>query len=164
MRILALSATLPNIKEFIGWLKKVHPFPIKEIIEEHRPVPLHFFFHCDDEVFTSFSELKQSKLLRKSLRQPSYTEKYFFSKPNRLKTLLKDVSDRGAYPCVYFSFSRRRCEELAQEVGYFDFLNTQEKERITKLFDELLFKFNISSSPHISFLAPLIKKGIAHAL
>jgi len=162
MRILALSATIPNIKEFIGWLKKVHPFPVKAIIEEHRPVPLHFFFQCDNEIFTSFPELKKSKLLRKSLKQPSYTENYFFSKPNRLKNLLKDINDRKATPCVYFSFSRRRCEVLAQEIGYFDFLNKEEKEQITKLFDELLYKFNISSSPHISFLAPLIKKGIAY--
>ena len=162
MRILALSATIPNIKEFIGWLKKVHPFPVKAVIEEHRPVPLHFFFQCDNEIFTSFPELKKSKLLRKSLKQPSYTENYFFSKPNRLKNLLKSINDRRATPCVYFSFSRRRCEILAQEVGYFDFLNKSEKDQITKLFDELLYKFNISSSPHISFLAPLIKKGIAY--
>ena len=44
MKLLALSATLPNINELIDWLKQVHSFPIKTVIENHRPVPLHFFF------------------------------------------------------------------------------------------------------------------------
>ncbi|MCK4520117.1 MAG: hypothetical protein KAT96_03040, partial [Candidatus Omnitrophica bacterium] len=56
----------------------------------------------------------------------------------------------------------KKCEELAQETGQFDFLNSDEKDRIIKIFDELLDKFNISSSAHINFLAPLIKKGIAY--
>ncbi|MCF7870208.1 MAG: DEAD/DEAH box helicase, partial [Candidatus Omnitrophica bacterium] len=32
MKMLALSATIPNSKEFSGWLKKVHKHPIKVII------------------------------------------------------------------------------------------------------------------------------------
>jgi len=162
MRILALSATIPNINEFVGWLKEVHSFPIRAVIEDKRPVPLHFFFQCDNEVFTDFGELRKSRLLPKNLKKPSYHEKYVFSKPNRLKTLLKDISSKTAYPCIYFSFSRRRCEELAQEVGYFDFLSPAEKNKISGCFDNLLKKFNLSGSPHINFLNPLIKKGIAY--
>ena len=29
MRILALSATIPNIDQFVGWLRKIHSFPLK---------------------------------------------------------------------------------------------------------------------------------------
>ncbi len=34
MKMLALSATIPNLKEFTAWLKMVHKFPLKEVIEE----------------------------------------------------------------------------------------------------------------------------------
>ncbi len=162
MKMLGLSATIPNIDQFIGWLRKIHAFPIKAIVEKVRPVPLHFFFQCNNETFYNFSELTQSSHMTKNLKNPSYQEKYTFSNPNRLKSLLKSIGDLGGYPCVYFSFSRRKCEELAQETGQFDFLNKDEKDRIMKMFDELLDKFNISSSPHINLLAPLIKKGIAY--
>jgi len=143
-------------------LRKIHSFPLKIIVENTRPVPLHFFFQSNNEIFYDFSKLKESDLLRKILNRPTYQEKYVFSKPNKTKSLLKDISSFNGYPCVYFSFSRRRCEELAQETGQFDFLNSDEKNRITKMFDGLLDKFNISSSPHINFLGPLIKRGIAY--
>jgi len=162
MKILALSATIPNIEEFIGWLKEVHKFPVKVITEKIRPVPLHFFFQCNNEIFDSYSKLKEFNLLRKNLKKPSYQEKYSFSNPNRTKALLKNISNNKVYPCVYFSFSRRRCEELAQEVSYFNFLSPEESNKISKLFDELLEKFNISSSSHINFITPIIKKGIAY--
>ena len=162
MRILALSATIPNIDQFVGWLRKIHSFPLKSIIEGVRPVPLHFFFQSNNEIFYDFLKLKQSNLLRKALKRPTYQEKYTFSKPNKTKSLLKGISDLKGYPCVYFSFSRRRCEELAHETGQFDFLSSTEKNRITEIFENLLNKFNISSSPHVNFLSPLIKRGIAY--
>ncbi len=162
MKMLALSATIPNIKEFTSWLNKVHPHPLKAVIEEKRPVPLHFFFQCNNEIFYNFDGLKKSPHLRKNLKNPSYQERYVFSKPNRIKTVVTAVIQKKAQPCIYFSFSRRRCEELAQEVGYFNFLNPEEKNKIAELFDRLVEKFNISSSPHINFLIPLIKKGIAY--
>ena len=162
MKILALSATIPNIDQFAGWLRKIHSFSLKIIVENTRPVPLHFFFQSNNEIFYDFSKLKDSELLRKTLKRPTYQEKYIFSKPNKTKTLLKSINDLKGYPCVYFSFSRRRCEELAQETGQFDFLDSDEKNRITEMFDGLLDKFNISSSSHINFLGPLIKRGIAY--
>jgi superfamily II RNA helicase len=162
MKILALSATIPNIKEFVGWMSQVHSFPIKTIIENTRPVPLHFFFQCDNRIFPDFTALKKSGILYKSLKRTSYQETYSFSKPNRIKALLNNINENRAFPCIYFSFSRRKCEDWAQEVGQFNFLSPSEKERITKSFDRLIEKFNISPSPPINFLGPLIKKGIAY--
>lgn len=162
MKILALSATIPNIDQFVGWLRKIHAFALKAIVESVRPVPLHFFFQTNNQIFCDFSQLKNSQLLKMSLKNPSYQEKYLFSKPNTAKSLLKGINNLAGFPCVYFSFSRRRCEDLAQETGQFDFLNSDEKKRITEVFDDLLDKFNISSSPHINFLTPLIKRGIAY--
>ncbi len=162
MKILALSATIPNIDQFVGWLRKIHSFPLKSIVEGVRPVPLHFFFQSNNEIFYDFSKLKESNLLRRTLERPTYQEKYILSKPNKTKNLLKGINNLNGYPCVYFSFSRRRCEELAQETGQFDFLNSDEKKRITEMFDGLLDKFNITSSAHINFLGPLIKRGIAY--
>lgn len=162
MKMLALSATIPNLQQFAGWIKKIHPHPLETVIETNRPVPLHFFFQCNNEIFYDFASLKKSPHLHKNLKNPSYQERYVFSKPNRIKTLITALQQKKAQPCVYFSFSRRRCEQLAQEIGYFDFLSPNEKTEIMKRFDQLVEKFNISASPHINFLIPLIKKGIAY--
>lgn len=162
MHLLALSATIPNYKEFVGWLAKVHSFAVKAIVEDYRPVPLRFFFQCDNRLFTDFKELKKSGLLYENLKKPSRKERYWQTKPNNIKTLLNYLRNINAYPCVYFSFSRRRCEELAQEIGSFNFLSFAERKQITALFEELIQKFDIAASPHLNFLAPLIQHGIAY--
>ena len=162
MKILALSATIPNIDQFVGWLRKIHSFPLKSIIESVRPVPLHFCFQSNNEIFYNLKELKSTNLLRKTLAKTSYQEKYTFSKPNKTKSLLKSIDNFNGYPCIYFSFSRKKCEDLAQEAGQFNFLNKDEKIKITTIFNDLLDKFNIFSSPHVDFLEPLIKRGIAY--
>ncbi|MDD5583850.1 MAG: DEAD/DEAH box helicase, partial [Candidatus Omnitrophica bacterium] len=161
MKMLALSATIPNIEQFVDWLQKVHAFPLKAVIEKNRPVPLHFLFQCNNEFFNTFADLKKSGYLRRDSRQGANPEVYTHMKHNRMNTLIDYVKKRSTYPCLYFSFSRRRCEELAQEVSFSDFLTPEEKERMTKLFHQLVAKFNLASS-HVEFLLPLIKRGIAY--
>ena len=109
MKMLALSATIPNIDEFITWLKQVHTPPIKSIIEETRPVPLHFFFQCHNEFFQNFKELKKSGFLKSHLKRvPSrFRDSQMHLKPNRLNTLVHHLKNMGGYPCIYFAFSRR---------------------------------------------------------
>jgi superfamily II RNA helicase len=166
MKMLALSATIPNIGEFVHWLKEVHRFPIKVITEKTRPVPLHFFFQCNNQIFSHFKDLKNSRLIKKQLtktktHKDKYKEHYIPTKPNRMHTIIEYLKGKKGLPCLYFSFSRRRCEELAQEVSHYNFLTPEEKQRIIQLFDKLVEKFNITSS-HLNFLFPLIKNGIAY--
>ncbi|MBU1121514.1 MAG: DEAD/DEAH box helicase [Candidatus Omnitrophota bacterium] len=161
MRMLALSATIPNIDEFVSWLSSVHKFPIKSIIEKTRPVPLHFFFQCNNEIFSDFKRLQTSGLIKKDLKTFSHKKEYAPIKSNRMDTIIEFLNKKNGHPCLYFSFSRRRCEELAGEVSHHTFLTPQEQEKITGIFNSLIDKFNITSG-HLSFLYPLIKKGIAY--
>lgn len=154
MRILALSATIPNIEEFVDWIASIHSHPVKAVIEKKRPVPLHFYFQCNNQIFSSFKKLKNSPIFKKLNGYPI--------RRNKLFTLINYLRNQDALPCIYFSFSRRRCEDLAQEAVSFDFLNKKEKKEISAVFSQLIEKFNISSSPHLNYLYPLIKKGIAY--
>ena len=162
MKMLALSATIPNIDQFVEWFKKVHKFPLMAVKETVRPVPLHFFFQCNNEFFPSLNVLKESHHLKERIDDRNAHHQYLQVKANRMNTLIEYLRKNNALSCLYFSFSRRRCEDLAQEVAYFNFLNSEEQAKMTKLFNELVEKFDISSSPHVSFLYPLIKKGIAY--
>ncbi|MCD6583702.1 MAG: DEAD/DEAH box helicase [Candidatus Omnitrophica bacterium] len=162
IRILALSATIPNIDEFTDWLKRVHPFPVRAVVEKKRPVPLHFLFQCNNEIFPDFKKLEESHYLRKRIKQKTFKEGIHFFKANKLSTLINYLKERGALPCIYFAFSRRRCEDLASEVYSYNFLTKEEKERIKNIFLELVEKFNLGSDRSLTYLFPLIKKGIAY--
>ncbi len=162
MKMLALSATIPNSKEFSGWLKKIHGHPIKVVIENKRPVPLHFFFQSNNEIFTNFKKLQKTPFFSRRIKKRSYKEEYRSSHPNRIKALIKYIRKNKAYPCVYFSFSRRRCEELAYELINLNFISGEDRAKLDQLFDELTKKYDTSSSPHINNLRPLLRNGIAY--
>ena len=50
MKVLGLSATIPNIEQFAAWIESIHHKPIKTVIENNRPVPLQFFFQCQNKL------------------------------------------------------------------------------------------------------------------
>ncbi len=157
MHLLALSATLPNIDEFIQWLKSVHTHPIKKVVEKKRPVPLTFRYQCNDNFFFTYKELKRSKSLSKH-----YSNNNYHIKPNKLSSLVVHLKSKNLLPCIYFSFSRRRCEILAHQMHGFNLLESKEKDRVVELFSKLTETFDVTDTTHINFLYPLIKKGIGY--
>ncbi|MFZ2357279.1 MAG: DEAD/DEAH box helicase, partial [Candidatus Omnitrophota bacterium] len=128
MNVLALSATIPNIKQLAEWIELIHKKPIKTVIEQKRPVPLHFFYQCQNEVVDNINVL-----LRRSRE----------TRPNKLFTLINYIREREGLPCIYFVFGRRRAEDLAFELYGYNFLDASEKTQITRLYDELSQRFDL---------------------
>ncbi len=164
MRILGLSATVPNIEEFCRWLESVHQVPFKIIIEKNRPVPLHFRFQYQNRIFDDFAALQKSGFpqtlnLSHSRRRVNIRQE---AKPNRLHTLIETIRQNDELPCIYFCFSRRRCEELAEELLSFNFLNSEEHDKITKLFEGLVTRYDLSHEQSALSMRPLIKRGVAY--
>ena len=164
MRILGLSATVPNIEEFSAWISSVHRIPLKIIVEKNRPVPLHFRFQCQNKIIEDLKELRQiyfSKAVTYAYRgRRTAIHKEF--RPNRLSGLIQYIRQNDFLPCIYFCFSRRRCEELARELLNFDFLENNERDKILGLFNELLGRFDLKHEPSAQEIYPLIKRGIAY--
>ncbi|TRZ48907.1 DEAD/DEAH box helicase [bacterium] len=146
MKMLALSATIPNIKEFAEWLEFVHKKPVKIVLEEKRPVPLHFFFHCQNEILDKVEQLKN----------------LHYGRPNKLHHLINYVRQNEGLPCIYFVFGRKRAEDLAFELYTYNFLNNQEKAQITELYNSLCQRFDLKHEKSASVMYPLIQRGIAY--
>jgi superfamily II RNA helicase len=146
MKVLGLSATIPNIKEFASWIESIHTKSIKVVIEEKRPVPLHFFFQCGNEVVDKLEQLKRLK----------------YAKPNRINSLINYLREKNGLPAIYFVFGRRQAEELAFELMSYDFLNKKEKQEIIALYNELCERFDVKTDRTASEMYPLIQRGIAY--
>ncbi|HNX80832.1 MAG TPA: DEAD/DEAH box helicase [Candidatus Omnitrophota bacterium] len=145
MNLLALSATIPNIKQLAAWIESIHQKPIKTVIEEKRPVPLHFFFQCNNEVVDNINKLRKIR----------------GTKANKLSGLIHYVGHREGLPCIYFVFGRRRAEELAFETMNYDFLSTEEKKQISALYESLLERFDLTNERSAREMQPLVRRGIA---
>ena len=149
MNFLALSATVPNIKELVEWTESIHHRPVKLVWEDRRPVPLKFYFQYNNTIFSSLKKIENSFYFIKN------------PKPNKVISLIKYLKEREHLPCIYFSFSRKKCEDLAWEMRRFDFLDKQESKKITDFYKKLLRRFNIEQEKSSQDLWMLIKKGIA---
>jgi superfamily II RNA helicase len=146
MNILGLSATIPNIKQFAQWIESTHNKPVQVIIEDKRPVPLHFFFQARNEIFDKLESLKR------------FREGRF----NKISTMINYIRQREGLPAIYFVFGRRRAEELASELTSYNFLNSKEKEQITDLFNSLVERFDLKTDRTTMEMYPLIQRGIAY--
>ncbi len=163
INVLCLSATIPNIEELASWIESIHKRPLKVIKEDKRPVPLEFNFHCSNQIIDNLKDLKRIGFSQKSYfyKRKEYKE-HLFLRPNRLSTLIGHLQNKNHLPCIYFSFSRKRCEDLAFELYSFNFLNAEEREKITSLYETLVQKFYLEKEPSYYKIKPLIQRGIAY--
>lgn len=162
MNFLGLSATIPNVNELAKWLIDIHRHPVKVVVENKRPVPLHFYFQCQNVVYEDINKLKKAGYqLPWGHTSHGKIPRNVETKPNRASTLLKHLKDNDCLPCIYFAFGRKRTEELAKETMIFDFLSPEEKIKISELFDELCKKYEVTHDVTAYDLKPLVERGIA---
>ena len=146
MKILGLSATIPNIRQFASWIESIHKKDVRIVIEETRPVPLHFFYQCHNQVVDKIELLRKSHVRR----------------PNILKTIIHYIKEKNNLPCIYFVFGRRRAEELAFELFSDNFLTKGEEIKIRDMYDSLCEHFDLLHEKTANSLRQLITRGIAY--
>ncbi len=145
MNILCLSATIPNIKQFAEWIESIHKKHVKVVIEDNRPVPLHFFFQCYDTVLDNLNSLKNMH---------SY-------KNNRTHSLIKYIEEKDGLPLIYFVFGRKRAEYLASELYDCHFLERKESAQILSLYENLCGRFDLTHEKSAQDMLPFIERGVA---
>jgi superfamily II RNA helicase len=165
MKVVGLSATIPNIDQFAHWLRSIHENPIKVIKEEKRPVPLHFFFLCYGKIYHDLNVIKKIAYGRR--RRRIYQEKranYGEStkQMNNPMILVRHFIKARRLPCIYFSFSRKRCEYLAERAKLLTSLTEWEREKLLLLYDRLCFDYNIAKDERTINMRDLVEHGVAY--
>ncbi len=178
VRFLALSETAPNIEELAEWIRSILHHSIEVIIETHRPVPLTHLFQCQGTILSDPRALKKDGYLNRELwpsggnprfggghRRDRFSRRNFDhllrAKPNRTDELIRHIVKEKQLPCLYFSFGRKRTEELAWEVGRFDFLNAAEKNEVESLYQKLCERFDLTNESSAANMKRLVVNGIA---
>ncbi|MFH0912749.1 MAG: DEAD/DEAH box helicase [Candidatus Omnitrophota bacterium] len=146
MKILCLSATIPNINQLAAWIESIHNKPVEKVIEEKRPVPLHFLFQCQNEVIDNINALK----------------KLGPGRPNKMASLINYIRENDGLACIYFVFGRRRAEDLALDLYSYDFLDKNQRQEILSLYDSLCERFDLKHEKSAQTLYSLIQRGIAY--
>jgi superfamily II RNA helicase len=152
IKFICLSATVPNIKQFAAWMSSVRKEEFEVIVETERPVPLkHFIFSNEQGAISSADIRKKFKPCRK----------YSYCKPSS-KKVIEYVLKNKTYPILFFSFSRRMCEEKAYLNKNCNLLTPNEKKDISVLVKELVKKYGLNEYERLKDMRELWENGIAY--
>ena len=163
INLLCLSATIPNVEELAQWIRSVHQRPVEIIEETRRPVPLTILFQCQNTIVTHPNELKQVGYGGRAAWHPTSRDRHHpFLRANRVESLIRELEDRERLPCIFFTFGRRRTEELAWEISGAPLLTAAERTALRAIFDELCARFSLTRDRSIQALGHLIDRGVAY--
>ncbi len=118
VRILGLSATIPNVDELAGWIGSIRREEVKVIKNFKRIVPLrHYVYEKNLGIVSLEKALKSKKRLIEEWEEESGMGFKRGSLPTTTHLDLIEALRKEYLPCLYFVFSRKKCEEFAYELS-----------------------------------------------
>jgi superfamily II RNA helicase len=180
MNFICLSATIPNLREFASWMQSVRHNKIDMVIETHRPVPLEHKLYFRGYGLGWLNELKDLqknadtisvKINRgRNSRQAQQPEKSAVALESPSQgivqidgvDLIEHIQFNNQLPCLYFSFSRKICEENALKNLDRNLLTSDESYIILDEFDQLCDKYGVKNDASAQDLRKLIGHGVAY--
>lgn len=176
INLLALSATIPNVEELATWIRQVHHRPVEVITETKRPVPLHILFQCQNRLLESDNALKHEgyhnredwprqlpgRHRQRTPRARRSWDAHESVHPNRLDHLIQHLKDTDRFPCIFFTFGRRRTEELAWEASRLALIAPEEQTALRRMFRGLCERYQLTHDPTAQALSQLIDRGVAY--
>ncbi len=158
MRFLGLSATIPNVDQLASWIQDVQKQKIEVVTHFERVVPLKHSLYERSMGFTTMNSVqkKHRRLMADS----------FDGRPDVQATTHLDLVNaiKAQYlPCLFFTFSRRKCESNALELGEEqDFLDKKQKAQVRDIIEKILERYPAIESSRWPHLRRLLLKGIAY--
>jgi ATP-dependent RNA helicase HelY len=115
--LVALSATVANVREIADWIGLVHR-PIRAIVHPHRPVPLRY--HAADlaAAIHSLDAVRGGRATLVGIEGGGNEARgrFYARRVASVPAVLEELEARGWLPAIYFIFSRAGCERAMDEV------------------------------------------------
>ena len=175
IRIVALSATVPNVEEFASWIEEVRDVPVDVIVEEKRPVPLIHKVWIPGRGPRSLPEVKQHFIEMGRMRAKHDRRRGANRGRGRINRkaqaramdaagddLLDYLTQRDLLPAIYFCFSRRDCARLADRHASRHLLEKEERRRMLEIFDDLAARYEVTDADKTRDLRGLAGRGVLY--
>ncbi len=164
MRVVALSATVPNVDELAAWIAHVRGVPVETVVELQRPVPLVHKLWVPSKGPRGLDELRRHSPLHvpAARRGKSRRQRFEEVQEEATSALLAHLAGRDLLPALYFVFSRRDCEHLARRHSGMDLLEARAREELLALFDDLATRYEVTDAPSTRELRRLASRGVLY--
>jgi superfamily II RNA helicase len=193
IKLCMLSATLGNPLDFANWVQNVSKREVHTVMKKDRLIPLkHFVFYnmkYPGKKLEKFIEKDEFKKLYKNANNlveivnedndfntTKYNEMNSLAELNRkmckyinpkstFNQLLKILKNKGLLPCIFFVFSRKKCEQYAFETDMC-FNTKEEQSEVEKIINKELRKLNnyhvYLNSRQLIDMKKILTKGVAY--
>ena len=156
VQIIALSATVANADKLTEWINTVHS-KTKLIDTDFRPVPLRFYYFDSSQPNNLFPLLAPGGTLNKKIRPEKRSFKRGRGGKLLQKSVVKDVvrnlHDKDMLPAIYFTFSRKKCDEQMEKCADLCLVTPQEQAQIKEIIDEYIAENPyLYKNKHIEYL------------
>lgn len=139
IQIIALSATVANSKQLCDWINTVHS-RTELVYTDFRPVPLRYFYYDSSKPFEILPLLTPEGRLNKRIKPEKKLN--FHSrqakKRNSVKDLINVLHKKDMLPAIFFTFSRKKCDENMEKCSDINLITQKECEEIKKEVKEFL--------------------------
>ncbi len=144
VQIIALSATVANADELTDWINTVHSKT--ELVDtDFRPVPLKFYYFDSSQPTKLLPLLTPSGQLNKKIRpEKRLFGKKLQNKRSFVKDIVRNLKENDMLPAIYFTFSRKKCDEQMEKCASLELVTKGEQAQIKQFVDEY-----IAENPHL---------------
>jgi superfamily II RNA helicase len=118
VRMICLSATIPNAEELAAWIHAIKEHPVEVVEHNVRLVPLHTSFYDSELQVTTLEAIKEIvdvPQYEKVMHPRRKKQKKYRTPPPSHVDLVRIIKDK--LPCMFFSFSRLRAQQRAKELA-----------------------------------------------
>ncbi len=158
VQIIALSATVANADELTDWINTVHS-RTELVNTDFRPVPLRFHYYDSSQPNKLLPLLTPSGQLNTKIRPEKRVPFRQRSKQvSPVKQVVRNLKEENMLPAIYFTFSRKKCDENMERCSSMELVTKAERAEIEKFIDEFVAEnYHLYGNKHIEYL----KQGVA---
>ena len=154
VQIVALSATVANADKLTEWINTVHS-RTELINTDFRPVPLRFYYFDSSQPNTLLPLLTPNGTLNKKIKpeKKEFKRGKAVQKRNTVKDVVRNLHEKNMLPAIYFTFSRKKCDEQMEKCASLCLVTPKEQEEIRQIIDNYIAENPyLYKNKHIEYL------------
>ena len=154
VQIIALSATVANADKLTEWINTVHS-KTELINTDFRPVPLRFYYFDSSQPNTLLPLLTPSGTLNKKIKpeKKQFKRGRAVQKRSVVKDVVRNLHEKDMLPAIYFTFSRKKCDEQMEKCAELCLVTPKEQAEIKKEIDDYIAENPyLYKNKHIEYL------------
>ena len=154
IQIIALSATVANSQQLTDWINTVHS-GTELVYTDFRPVPLRFYYYDSSKPNDILPLLTPEGKLNKKIKPESRAKAFRRKTPQRqvAKDVVSILHKRNMLPAIYFTFSRKKCDEQMEKCAGLCLVTPEEQKEIKQIVEEYIAENPyLALNKHIDYL------------